>query len=134
MTQVIDRTGFIADAWAGVEAADLSEYAGGAVLLMPVDAAPEDAVAFFEAAQMIVIPFASSADGRGFSIAAALRGLGYRGHLRARGHVLVDQFRAALRQGFDDVEISDEQAARNPEAQWRTVALDLSYQSRLFAA
>ncbi|MDD9911357.1 MAG: DUF934 domain-containing protein [Ahrensia sp.] len=64
------------------------------------------------------IHFPSSADGRGFSIAQALRKAGYRGHLRAFGHVLADQYPLALRSGFDDVEISDELAARQPEHQW----------------
>lgn len=65
---------------------------------------------------MVVIPFARSADGRGLSLAAALRQLGFQGRLRARGHVLVDKFHAVLRCGFDEVEISDAQALRKPEA------------------
>lgn len=66
----------------------------------------------------IAIPFPSFADGRGFSIAQRLRRLGFTGTLRARGHVLADQYPLALRSGFDEVEISDELAARQGEAQW----------------
>ncbi len=69
-------------------------------------------------APAIRIDFPSSADGRGFSIASALRRSGYRGHLRARGHVLADQYPLALRSGFDDIEISNELAERQPETQW----------------
>ena len=69
-------------------------------------------------APAIRIDFPSSADGRGLSIASALRRAGYRGHLRARGHVLADQYPLALRSGFDDIEISQEIADRQPERQW----------------
>ena len=64
------------------------------------------------------IHFPSSADGRGFSIARTLRNLGFKGYLRASGHVLADQYPLAVRCGFDDVEISADLADRQPEAQW----------------
>ena len=67
---------------------------------------------------LIRIEFGSFADGRGFSLAKRLRNYGYKGHLRASGHVISDQFRYALDCGFDDVEISDELARRQPEADW----------------
>ncbi|MDW4496748.1 DUF934 domain-containing protein [Sulfitobacter sp. D35] len=69
--------------------------------------------------KMIRVDFPSSADGRGFSIARTLRLRGYTGRLRARGHVLADQYAMARRSGFDEVEISDELAARQPEDQWQ---------------
>lgn len=72
-----------------------------------------------ERIDMIRIPFPSSADGRGFSLARQLRSLGFRGRLRAHGHVISDQFRYALDSGFDEVEISDELSERQPESQWR---------------
>ena len=68
---------------------------------------------------LVRIPFPKSDDGRGFSLARRLRDLGYRGRLRAHGHVISDQFRYALECGFDEVEISDDLAARQPEAHWR---------------
>lgn len=133
-TQIITREGFAANRFGDNEIPPLEEYNGGAAVLLPVDADPAALAPHFDALALVVIPFASSADGRGFSLAAALRTLGYEGHIRAKGHILVDQFRAALRSGFDDVEISAAQAARNPEAQWLDVPLTKSYQSRLFAA
>ena len=60
---------------------------------------------------LVRIPFPKSDDGRGFSLARRLRDLGYRGRLRAHGHVISDQFRYALECGFDEVEISDDLAA-----------------------
>ena len=67
---------------------------------------------------LIRIEFENFADGRGFSLAKRLRNYGYKGHLRASGHVISDQFRYALDCGFDDVEIGDELAKRQPEADW----------------
>jgi uncharacterized protein (DUF934 family) len=133
-TQIITREGFAPDRFAETPTPSLKDYAGGPGVILPVDGDPAQLTPHFAALSVVVIPFATSADGRGFSLAAALRALGYKGHIRARGHILVDQFRAALRSGFDDIEISADQAARNPEHQWRAVPLGQSYQSRLFAA
>ena len=81
---------------------------------------------------LIRIEFGSFADGRGFSLAKRLRNYGYKGHLRASGHVISDQFRYALDCGFDDVEISDELARRQPEADWISDrATPVSYIERL---
>ena len=65
----------------------------------------------------IRIEFASFADGRGFSIARRLRHMGYGGRLRARG-LVADQYAMARRSGFDEVEIDDDLAARQPQDQW----------------
>ena len=51
-----------------------------------------------------------------------LRLMGFTGRLRARGHVIADQYAMARRAGFDEVEISAELAARQPEDQWRARA------------
>lgn len=67
----------------------------------------------------IRIAFPSSADGRGFSLARILRLKGFSGTLRAKGHVLADQYAMARRCGFDEVEISDELAQRQPAEQWQ---------------
>jgi uncharacterized protein (DUF934 family) len=67
---------------------------------------------------MIRVDFPSFADGRGFGIAVRLRQMGFTGRLRARGHVLADQYAMARRSGFDEVEISTDLAARQPEDQW----------------
>lgn len=133
MSQVIDINGFTSDHIAGPTPVSLSEYKGEGALFLAIDEDPSDAAAHFDTLELIVIPFASSADGRGFSCAAELRALGYLGLLRASGHLLVDQFRAALRCGFDQVEISDDQAARNPEAQWLSVSHAAGYHSQIYA-
>lgn len=68
--------------------------------------------------ELIRITFLTHTDGRGFSLARRLRQAGYTGHLRAVGHLISDQFRHALDCGFDDVEINDEIALRQPEMDW----------------
>lgn len=85
------------------------------------------------ALEMVRIAFPSFADGRGFSLARRLRLAGYEGRLRAKGHVLADQYAMARRSGFDEVEIGEDLARRQPEDQWRARAnwREHDYQSRL---
>jgi uncharacterized protein (DUF934 family) len=66
----------------------------------------------------IRIAFPTFSDGRGFTLAARLRSMGFKGRLRARGYVIADQYTMARRSGFDEVEIDPGLAARQPEAQW----------------
>lgn len=68
---------------------------------------------------LVRIAFPAFNDGRGFTLGRRLRELGYRGELRAKGHVLADQYAMARRVGFDAVEITNEMAARQPAEQWR---------------
>ena len=68
--------------------------------------------------ELIAIDFPAMTDGRGFSLARSLRELGYRGKLRAVGKLIADQYAMARRVGFDEVQITAELAARQPEDQW----------------
>ena len=96
------------------------------------DTAPAE-LAGLNNAPMIRIDFPSSADGRGFTLASMLRKAGYKGRLRAKGHVLADQYTMARRSGFDEVEIDEALAARQPQEQWQFRAnwQAHDYQSRL---
>ena len=87
----------------------------------------------FTDVQKIRIDFPTFADGRGFTIARQLRLAGFSGVLRARGHVIADQYAMARRSGFDEVEISPELARRQPESDWvfRANWRAHDYQSRL---
>lgn len=67
---------------------------------------------------LIAIEFPAMTDGRGFSLARRLRGIGYQGRLRAAGRVIADQYAMARRVGFDEVQISADLAARQPQEQW----------------
>lgn len=79
---------------------------------------------------LIAVAFPKFGDGRGFSLARALRAMGFGGTLRASGPLIPDQFAFALQCGFDEVELSDEQAARQPVEQWLHALeiVDVSYQ------
>lgn len=132
MTVIVTDTGFGADDWTqgftdfGAACNDLQS------LDLPSDTDPADVV-LTPALRMIRVDFPSSADGRGFTIARALRLRGYQGRLRARGHVIADQYAMARRAGFDEVEISDDLAARQPQDQWQFRAdwQAHNYQARL---
>ena len=67
---------------------------------------------------LIRVRFGGFADGRGFTVARRLRAMGYGGRLRAAGPIVADQYAMARRAGFDEVELTPEIAARQPEAQW----------------
>ncbi len=134
MSILVTDTGF-----APVPAADfvtLAEIAAhkGAVDLTHTDD-PEALAAYLSDLVLIRIGFPAFNDGRAFTIARRLRALGYTGLLRANGPVIADQYPMARRVGFDQVEIPDELAQRQPEAQWifRADWKAHDYQSRLRA-
>lgn len=118
---LVTRDGFAPVAPVDFVPADaLAEADGeGIAIDLPNHADPQALVVLFDRIALVRIAFPSSADGRGFSLARRLRQLGYGGRLRAHGHVISDQFRYALACGFDEVEIDDDLAARQPEAHWR---------------
>ncbi len=61
--------------------------------------------------------------------------MGYTGRLRAHGPVIADQYAMFRRIGFDEVEIPDEIAERQPQDQWQFRAdwRAHDYQARLRA-
>jgi len=134
MSVIVTDTGFAGDDFScgflglGDVAANDCDYG----VDLPSDTAP-GVLAGLTNAAMIRIDFPSSADGRGFTLAAMLRRAGYEGRLRAKGHVLADQYAMARRSGFDEVEIDDALATRQPEGQWQYRAdwHDHDYQARL---
>lgn len=133
MSVIVTDTGFGPDDWTGGFSA-LGEAANDVLSLdMPSDADPEALSGQLPHLRMIRVAFPSFADGRGFTLAKRLRLLGYTGRLRAHGHVIADQYAMARRSGFDEVEISDDLAARQPENQWvfRADWRENDYQSRL---
>ncbi len=122
MSTIVTDTGFQAEDWtAGFTALEdlAANDAGPAVAVdLASDADPtvlEDRIADID---LIRIDFPSFADGRGFTIAKQLRRMGFHGRLRAKGHVIADQYAMARRSGFDEVEIDEDLARRQPEDQW----------------
>lgn len=100
---------------------------------LPPDARPSTLEGLIGAVSAIRILFPSFADGRGFSLAKRLRRMGFEDLLRAKGHILADQYPLALRSGFDEIEIMAEQAGRQPQAQWLEALrrVDSGYLERL---
>ena len=121
MSVIVRDTGFHTESW------------HGDVLDVPPDADPTEYQAAIGEAEMIRIEFPSFSDGRGFTLARRLRSMGYQGRLRACGHIIADQYAMARRVGFDEVEISEDLADRQPEHQWlrRADWRANDYQSRL---
>ncbi|WP_182421975.1 DUF934 domain-containing protein [Aureimonas sp. ME7] len=138
MSLLLDETGAKTDAYSRVEeGADLSLVAGAVLVpLTVVDQAIADRrnaplgllVAgdtplcaiepYFGAVDLIAVAFPSFSDGRGLSLAKRLRRAGFAGTLRAAGPLIADQFREALDCGFDEIELPDAMAARQPVEQW----------------
>ncbi|MGB3148578.1 MAG: DUF934 domain-containing protein [Paracoccaceae bacterium] len=112
MSVIVRDDGFHAD---DLDAATLAE---GQRIDIPQDTAPES-LPDVSGARLVTVAFPSFSDGRGFTLARHLRAAGYGGRLRAVGHVIADQYAMARRCGFDEVEISDDLAARQPADQWR---------------
>jgi uncharacterized protein (DUF934 family) len=90
----------------------------GTVVEIASDTRPADLPRDLSATTLIRVAFPAFSDGRGFTLARHLRDEGFTGRLRAKGHIIADQYAMARRSGFDEVEIDDDLAARQPEADW----------------
>ena len=119
---IVTDTGFAADDWTApfVPLADLAANDHGHALAIDLASTDDPALLRDRLAHidLIRVAFPAFSDGRGFTIARALRNMGYCGRLRAAGHVIADQYAMARRDGFDEVEISDDLAARQTQDQW----------------
>ncbi len=116
---LVRDTGFEDDDWRGTFVQwSGEEVPAGAALDVANTVSAEDIAPHFGRIALIRIAFPSHVDGRGFSLARHVRLLGYRGRLRAAGHILADQYAMARRSGFDEVEIDRALAERQPQEQW----------------
>jgi uncharacterized protein (DUF934 family) len=135
MSVIVTDQGFApAEPVAAVGLADLAAHAGVVDLAHTDD--PAALAGHLDALHLIRVTFLAFNDGRGFTIARRLRMMGYRGQLRALGPVIADQYAMVRRVGFDEVEIPDDLAARQPAGQWQFRADQWrahDYQSRLKA-
>lgn len=129
---LLDRTGWKPDGF--------SRELGGAAVIVPLESldalavtrapgqrigidiantvVPHSLRAVQDTVDLIAVAFPKFSDGRGFSLGRMLREQRFAGVLRASGSIIPDQFAFALQCGFDEVEIGDEQAARQPIEQW----------------
>lgn len=135
MTVIVTDRGFAPEDWTTSITPLAEATATTTALDVPNDTDPATLAGRLDGVEMIRIDFPAVADGRGFTIARQVRLMGYTGRLRARGHVIADQYAMARRSGFDEVEITPDLAQRQPEAQWQARAnwRAHDYQSRLRA-
>ena len=85
---------------------------------VPSDMPPETLKPWLNTVDLVLVEFPKFRDGRGFSIARALREkYGFKGDIRATGHFLPDQFRFLQQCGFT----SFNPAPEHPPEQWRRV-------------
>lgn len=113
--------GFVADSWRPldadesdnrpplhpVEALEEAREADLAVLLQPGEDVDRLAP-YLGRLALVAVAFPAYTDGRGYSMAARLRRLGYDGPLRAVGDVLLDQVPYMLRCGFTELAVTHE--------------------------
>jgi uncharacterized protein (DUF934 family) len=117
MSVIVTDTGFTpAPPVNAVPLSDIARHTG-IVDLAQTDT-PEALLPYLPDLHLIRIAFPAFNDGRAFTLARRLRVMGYTGTLRALGPVIADQYAMARRVGFDEVEIPDDLAARQPQAQW----------------
>ena len=101
-----------------VPAAGIAEGTEPLRVDLPADGDPAALAGEFWRIAVIRLPFRSFADGRGFTLARELRRLGFRGRIRASGHLIPDQWPMARACGIDEAEIVEVQARRQPAATW----------------
>ena len=87
-------------------------------LSVPNDALVDEIAPFLDAVDLVSVEFPSFSDGRGLSLAMRLRREGFTGTLRAAGPLIADQFAEALACGFDEIELPQTMANRQPVQQW----------------
>jgi uncharacterized protein (DUF934 family) len=119
MNVIVNDSGFTTDDlnhWADAPGPDVTR------LHVAADADLDALAPHLASLAAIRIGFTAFSDGRGFTLAARLRRMGFCGRLRAQGHVLADQYAMARRSGFDEIEITQALAARQPEDQWQARA------------
>jgi uncharacterized protein (DUF934 family) len=85
---------------------------------IPNTARLKDLAPFLARLSLVAVVFPAFTDGRGFSIARQLRLRGFQGRLRACGPVIADQYRHARGVGFDEIDLPDAVAARQPPDHW----------------
>ena len=121
---LLDRNGWKAESFLVVAYDDLDAALSARTpeqklgVLVPNDIHPRVLAPVQDKLDLIAVSFPKHKDGRGFSLGRMLRQQGFAGTLRASGHILPDQFGFALHDGFDEVEIDEAQAARQPVEQW----------------
>lgn len=79
----------------------------GTAVCLSSDSNYADILPYLSALDLIAIDFGDSTDGRGFSLARALRQAGYNAELRATGRIIRDQLQFLQRCGFNSFDLPD---------------------------
>lgn len=143
---LLDRTGTKTDPWTRSEGAAIDNLSHA---LVPWEALPEalaqktrdqrlgviipnnvsiaELKLVLRQLSLVAVSFPAFSDGRGFSLAKLIRNHGFTGTLRASGPLIADQFAYALSCGFDEIELPDASASRQPIEQWLKAASQISH-------
>lgn len=135
MTFIVTRDGVSETDMAAdfVDFEDLEGAEGSALAVaVPNSVSVDDLAPHLDRIVLLRLDFPAMGDGRAFSQAKRLRSLGYAGRLRGAGPVISDQLRAAFRVGFDEIEVAEKVAVRQPAEHWKVRAQG-SYQARVLA-
>lgn len=143
---LLDRNGYRVDAWTVAEGAAIEGIAHAIVAQehlaeaaartnaphqLGVEVANNADIAtlepFFGRLALIAIRFPAFSDGRGFSLARRLRRAGFTGTLRVKGPIIADQLPYAISCGFDEVDLPEESAQRQPGEQWLKAIAAMSF-------
>lgn len=139
MGVIVTDTGFQSDDWThgyiAPEGVPANQDSAALAVDLASDASAEALRPHLADIDLIRVAFPAVSDGRGFTLARQLRRMGFEGRLRAAGHLIADQYAMARRAGFDEVEITEDKARRQPAEQWQFRAdwRAHDYQNRLRA-
>lgn len=104
--------------------AALCGRAGALGVVLQPDDRPDDIAEDLTFFSTVVINFPVFSDGRGFSHARRLReAMGYRGDIRAAGHIIRDQYLFLHRCGVNVFDVADRAAAREWQAAMKEFSL-----------
>jgi uncharacterized protein (DUF934 family) len=77
-------------------------------VILPQGLDPETLAPYLDRLALVVVQLPKFKDGRAFTMARTLRErYGYKGEIRATGHILPDQYVLLLRVGVNSVEVAD---------------------------
>ncbi|HEV7260177.1 MAG TPA: DUF934 domain-containing protein [Bosea sp. (in: a-proteobacteria)] len=135
---LLDRKGAVTNGWTRTEGAAIGNVPKALVafevlpealtqvtpgqevgVLIPNALSVSELEPYLSRLSLVAIAFPAFADGRGFSLAKAIRRAGFDGTLRASGPLIPDQFDYALACGFDQIELPEASADRQSVQQWQ---------------
>lgn len=143
---LLDRSGAKTDAWTRSEGAAIDNISQALVawealpealaqktrdqrigVIIPNNVSIAELKLVLRQLSLVAVSFPAFSDGRGFSLAKLIRNHGFTGTLRASGPLIADQFAYALSCGFDEIELPETSADRQPVEQWLKAVAQISH-------